>query len=295
VTPELKLKVLITGAGGQIGSELQATAPRRWQVVSCTSSQLDVTQVESVHSALQRERPSVVFHTAAYTDVDRAEQEPDRAAAVNTEGAALVAAAARDVGARMIYLSTDYVFDGAAGQPYLPDDPALPLSVYGKTKLAGEQAVVAAAGSRHLIVRTAWVYSAHGRNFVRTMLHMMKSQESVRIVSDQVGTPTWARRLAQALWCAVEQPLMAGTLHWTDAGVASWYDFALAIQEEAVQLGLLQRAIPIYPIRTSDFPRPARRPSYSVLDKTTGWKLLGGPAPHWRSNLKLMLAGLSHA
>jgi dTDP-4-dehydrorhamnose reductase len=287
--------VLITGAGGQIGTELQATAPKEWQVVPCTSSQLDVTQADSVMATMRREQPSVVLHAAAYTDVDRAESEPDRAAEINTKGAEHVAAAARDMGARMVYLSTDYVFDGAASRPYLPEDPVRPLGVYGSTKLAGERAVLHSAGNSSLIVRTAWVYSNHGRNFVRTMLHLMRTRTSIGVVSDQVGTPTWAHRLAQALWCAVEQSLVSGTVHWTDAGVASWYDFAVAIQEEALGLGLLQRPVSITPLRTEDFPRPARRPSYSVLDKTSGWKLLGGPAPHWRSNLRSMLESLSNA
>jgi dTDP-4-dehydrorhamnose reductase len=290
----VRLKVLITGAGGQIGTELQATAPKEWQMVPCTSSQLDVTRADSVTAIMKRERPSLVIHTAAYTDVDRAEREPDRAAAVNTEGAEHVAAAARDLGARMVFLSTDYVFDGAGRRPYLPEDQARPLSVYGRTKLAGERAVFNSAGSHTLIVRTAWVYSTHGRNFVRTMLQLMRTQDSVAVVSDQVGTPTWANRLAQAIWCGVEQ-MVSGTVHWTDAGVASWYDFAVAIQEEALHLGLLERAVTIIPIRTEDLPRPALRPSYSVLDKTSGWRLLGGPAPHWRSNLRNMLEALSHA
>jgi dTDP-4-dehydrorhamnose reductase len=127
------------------------------------------------------------------------------------------------------------------------------------------------------------------------MLDMMRTQDSVRIVSDQVGTPTWAKLLAQALWRAVDDPGASGIVHWTDAGVASWYDFAVAIQEEALRIGLLAHAVPVYPLRTEDFPRPARRPSYSVLDKTTGWQLLGGPAPHWRANLRCMLESLPRA
>jgi dTDP-4-dehydrorhamnose reductase len=295
MSPQRNQTVLITGAGGQIGLELQGTAPASWVVLPYNTSQLDVTQSEHVHETISRERPSVVIHAAAYTDVDGAERESSRAKAVNTEGAAHVAAAARDVGAAMIYLSTDFVFDGSSGRPYLPDDSAQPLSVYGRTKLAGERAVFDAAGSSALIVRTAWVYSSHGRNFVRTMLHLMKTQETVGVVSDQVGTPTWAKRLAQALWSAVDQPRITGIVHWTDAGVASWYDFAVAIQEEALRAGLLERAAVIRPLRTEDFPRPARRPSYSVLDKTSGWKLLGGPAPHWRSNLRCMIESLAHA
>jgi dTDP-4-dehydrorhamnose reductase len=293
VIPESRAKVLITGAQGQIGRELQATAPTGWQVIPCGSAQLDVTRSDSARAVIGRERPDVIIHAAAYTDVDRAEGEAERAEAVNATGAANVASAASVVGARMIYLSTDFVFDGTLGRPYLPQDAARPLGVYGRTKLAGERAVLEHNGT--LVVRTAWVYSAFGRNFVGTMLTQMRTQSSVNVVSDQVGTPTWARSLADALWRAAERPELEGILHWTDAGVASWYDFAVAIQEEALTAGVLTRAVPIHPLRTEEFPRPARRPPYSVLDKTTGWEALGGPAPHWRSNLRCLIESLPHA
>jgi dTDP-4-dehydrorhamnose reductase len=285
-------KVLITGAHGQVGTELLATAPETWDVIPCGSDDLDVTRADVARGVVSREGPAVVIHAAAYTDVDRAEQEVERAQAVNAVGAANVATAANAVGARMIYLSTDFVFDGALGRPYLPDDIARPLGVYGRTKLAGERAVLERGG---LVIRTAWVYSSHGRNFVRTMLTKMSAQETVEVVSDQVGTPTWARSLAQALWNAAGQPELAGIVHWTDAGVASWYDFAVAIQEEALATGLLQRAVTVRPIRTVDLPRPARRPPYSVLEKTTGWAALGGPAAHWRANLRCLLESLAYA
>jgi dTDP-4-dehydrorhamnose reductase len=293
MTSRQRPKVLITGAQGQVGTELLATAPGTWDVIPCGSHHLDITRAEVANAVFNRERPALVIHAAAYTDVDRAEQEVLRAEAVNALGAANVATAASAVGARMIYLSTDFVFDGASGRPYLPDDVARPLGVYGQTKLAGERPILQQRGG--LVVRTAWVYSASGRNFVRTMLAKMNAQESVGVVSDQVGTPTWARSLAHALWSAAEQPELTGIVHWTDAGVASWYDFAVAIQEEALAAGLLKREVTIDPIRTVDLPRPARRPPYSVLDKTTGWAALGGPAAHWRANLRCMLESLAHA
>jgi dTDP-4-dehydrorhamnose reductase len=244
---------------------------------------------------MERERPSLVIQAAAYTDVDGAEQHPDRAAAVNTDGAANVAQAATRIGARMIHISTDFVFDGRQGRPYAPHDLPHPLGVYGRTKLAGEREVARITQGSALVVRTAWVYSVHGRNFVRTMLRLMSDQDSIGVVCDQVGTPTWGRGLAKALWTAAERPDLCGILHWTDAGVASWYDFALAIQEEALALGLLTRAVPVLPLRTDEFPAVARRPSFSVLDKTSGWAALGGPAPHWRANLRSMLEGLEGA
>lgn len=288
-------RVLITGAHGQVGRELQATAPATWNVIACGSRELDVTRVDAVREVLQRERPALVIQAAAYTDVDRAEGDPEQAEMVNAIGAFNVAAESARLGARMIHLSTDFVFDGRQERPYLPDDPPNPLSVYGRTKLAGEREVMRVMGGAALVVRTAWVYSEHGRNFVRTMLALMTEQERVTIVADQVGTPTWGRRLAEALWRAADRPDVRGIVHWTDAGSASWYEFAVAIQQEAGALGLLQKTVLVEPIRSDEFRAAARRPPYSVLDKTTGWGALGGPARPWRENLKAMLQGLARA
>ena len=290
-----RAKALITGAGGQLGTELRANAPAGWQLVACDSHELDVTRPDVVARVLERERPAVVFNTAAFTAVDAAESESDRAEAVNVQGAAHVAEAATRIGARMIHLSTDFVFDGAQGHPYAPSDPPGPLGVYGRTKLAGEREVTRLSDGSALVVRTAWVYSAHGRNFVLTMLRLMRERESLAVVCDQIGTPTWARRLAEALWQAAALPELRGIHHWTDAGVASWYDFAEAIQEEALVLGLLRRPVTIRPIRTGEHPTAARRPCFSVLDNTATWAALGAPARHWRVNLRLMLQGLAHA
>jgi dTDP-4-dehydrorhamnose reductase len=287
--------VLITGAGGQLAIELQATAPVRWRVVGCTSEELDITDRRAVERMLEQVAPAVVLNTAAYTNVDDAERHPDRARAVNAEGAGNLAEAAFRVGARVVHLSTDFVFDGAQGRPYAPTDLPNPLNVYGRTKLAGEQLVQARTGNAALIVRTAWVYSRHAGNFVSTMLNHMRTRELIGVVGDQVGTPTWARGLAQALWRATERPELQGVLHWTDAGVASWYDFAVAIQEEALMLGLLQRSVPIRCLTSEEYPTAARRPAFSVLDKSTGWAALGGPPPHWRSHLRCMLQELPHA
>ncbi|MGH7508235.1 MAG: dTDP-4-dehydrorhamnose reductase [Gemmatimonadales bacterium] len=286
-------KVVITGAQGQVGRELQATAPSKWHLVACGSRELDVTQPPAVRQFLERERPALVIHAAAYTDVDGAEGQADKAEAVNAAGAANVADGTSRIGARLIHISTDFVFDGRQGYPYSPDDEPSPLGVYGRTKVAGEREVTRITGGAALVVRTAWVYSQYGHNFVHTMLELMSRRESVGVVCDQVGTPTWGRPLGAALWRAAECPELRGILHWTDAGVASWYDFAVAIQEEALGLGLLPRAVPVRPLRSEEFPAVARRPLYSVLDKTTGWAAMGGPARHWRENLRLMLKGLA--
>jgi dTDP-4-dehydrorhamnose reductase len=282
-------RALITGGGGQVGLELQATAPSGWVVAACPSDQLDVTQADAVHAVITAFRPSVVIHTAAYTAVDAAEANADRARAVNVQGTTHVAEAALDVGARLLHLSTDFVFDGARGRPYAPDDEPHPLGVYGRTKLEGERAAARIMNREALVVRTAWLYSRHRQNFVRTMLRLMAEQPEVRVVADQIGTPTWARSLAETLWTAAARADLSGVVHWTDAGVASWYDFAVAIQEEALALGLLHRAVPVRPIGTEEFPTPAVRPAFSVLEKWGSWAALGRTPPHWRVNLRHML------
>lgn len=285
-------KALLTGANGQLGLELQATVPEGWRLAACGRSALDVTNVDGVRDVLRRERPALVVNAAAYTAVDAAEEDVEGAEAVNARGAAHVAQAARDIGARVIHVSTDFVFDGRQGHPYAPDDPTNPLCAYGRTKLEGERAVVRISAGSALILRTGWVYSSQRKNFALTMLRLMREKQSVSVVSDQVGTPTWARGLAEALWAAAERPEMHGIHHWTDAGVASWYDFAVAIQEEALTLGLLQREVPVRPLRTEEYRTPARRPCYSVLEKSATWAALGRPIRHWRQSLRLMLGEL---
>jgi dTDP-4-dehydrorhamnose reductase len=282
------MRVLVTGAGGQLGRELRRTAPKEHELVALSSALLDVTDAVQIERALAGHEPAVVINAAAYTAVDKAESERERAQAVNGEGPGLLAQAAAVRGIKLIHISTDFVFDGTKGSPYLPDDLPNPRGVYGETKLAGERAVMA-VDSGSLVMRTAWVYSAHGQNFVNSMLRLMRERSSLRVVADQVGTPTWAKGLAQALWRVVDAPQMQGIHHWTDAGVASWYDLAVAIQEEAEAWGLLDRAIPIRPIRTQDYPTLARRPAYSVLDKTATWEALAFTPPHWRVALREML------
>ncbi len=283
---------LVTGAGGQLGLELQATVPKGWRVIPCGSGALDVSNDGQTRHVLQAELPGLVINTAAYTAVDAAESDAGRAAAVNALGAANVAQAARDCGARVIHVSTDFVFDGRQGRPYAPDDEPHPLGVYGRTKLEGEREVTRIGEGASVIIRSAWLYSAHRKNFVLTMLGLMRRGEAVSVVNDQVGTPTWARGLAEAIWTTAERPEMRGIHHWTDAGVATWYEFAVAIQEEALAAGLLGRPVPVRPIRTAEWPTAAVRPPYSVLDKTVTWAALGRTPPHWRVNLRAMLREL---
>jgi len=280
---------LLTGAAGQLGRALQATAPETWRVIACDAAALDVTRPEAVEEVVRRERPALIVNAGAYTAVDAAEREAERAEAVNSAGAAHVAEAAKLAGARLIHVSTNYVFDGAQGRPYAPADRPHPLSVYGRTKLAGEREVTRISEGSALIVRTSWLYSAQGRNFVLTMLRLMRERDTVGVVDDQVGSPTWARGLAETIWAAAGAPAVRGVHHWTDAGVASWYDFAVAIQEEALALGVLARAVPIRPLRTAEYPTDARRPGYSVLDRSAALAGLGVPVRHWREQLRTML------
>jgi len=284
---------LVTGAGGQLGLELQATVPKGWRVVPCGSGALDVTNESQTRDVLRDERPALVVNSAAYTAVDAAESDAERAAAVNALGAANVARAARDCGARVIHVSTDFVFDGRQGRPYTPDDQPHPLGIYGRTKLEGEREVARIGEGASVIMRSAWLYSAHPKNFVLTMLRLMREKESVSVVSDQAGTPTWARGLAEAIWATADRPEMRGVYHWTDAGEASWYDFAVAIGEEALAAGLIGRPASVRPIRTADYPTAAVRPPYSVLDMTSTCAALGRSPPHWRVSLRLMLQELA--
>lgn len=284
-------KVVVVGAGGQLGRELLRSAPPAVRLTALTRSELDIGDANAVTGCLQRYAPALVINAAAYTGVDAAESAPAAARRANAEGPANLARTCSDLGARLIHVSTDFVFDGLASRPYGPGAATAPLGEYGRSKLAGEQAVQEALPAA-LVVRTGWVYSAFGRNFVRTMLRLMAEREELAVVEDQVGTPTWARGLAQALWAAGDRPQLGGIYHWSDAGVCSWYDFAVAIQEEALALGLPVRPARIRPIPASDYPTPARRPHYSVLDKTLSWRDFELEGVHWRRQLRLMLGEL---
>lgn len=282
------MKVLITGAGGQVGRMLLETRPAEIEAIGCTHADLDIGAREAVGECVQRHRPAVIINAAAYTAVDKAESESDAAQRINAAGSGYLAAAARECGARLIHISTDFVFDGAASTPYRPDSATNPLGVYGRTKRDGEQVILEELPERSTIVRTAWVYAATGANFVRTMLRIMRANGSVRVVADQVGTPTAARSLAETLWRIAGTREICGIHHWTDAGVASWYDFAVAIAEEGAVLGLVPPEVTVTPITTADYPTPARRPSYSVLDKRS-LAPYGLSPIHWRQRLRAVL------
>ncbi|MHA7817633.1 MAG: dTDP-4-dehydrorhamnose reductase [Pseudohaliea sp.] len=282
---------LVTGAGGQLGRELVLTSPTGADCIALQRQDLDIADAAAIGRTLDALRPRVVINAAAYTAVDRAEAEPEQAEAINGTAPGLLAEACAERGVRLLHVSTDFVFDGRASSPYAPDAAPAPLGAYGRSKLAGEQAVRAALPGA-IVLRTGWVYSRHGGNFVKTMLRLMGEREALTVVADQVGTPTWARGLALALWSFAERPALAGTYHFSDAGVASWYDFAVAIGEEALALGLLPRLPRILPVPTAAYPTPAQRPAYSVLDKDATWRDLAMDGVHWRRQLRFMLNDL---
>ena len=279
------MRALVAGAGGQLGRALQATAPAGVTVIAPPEVEFDITDSTVVAAMIAATAADIVINAAAYTAVDKAEADATAAQRINADAVTILAAHAP----KLVHISTDFIFDGTASQPYTPDAVPNPVSVYGATKLAGE----IAAGPNALIVRTAWVYAAQGNNFVHTMLRLMRERPEIRVVADQVGTPTHAAGLARALWKLIAADA-TGSFHWTDAGVASWYDFAVAIHEEALEIGLLDSAVTIIPIRTQDYPTPASRPAYSVLDKTSTWAITG-PAAHWRTELRLCLAAMKGA
>lgn len=280
-----RMKVVITGGTGQLGGALLKTAPADWHCLSPDRRELDLTGHHSIAEYIDRTRPDWVINSAAYTAVDAAEGDQQMAMQVNAEAPAAIAAALDQYGGRLCQVSTDFVFDGETTRPYRPQDACNPLSVYGRSKLEGE----IAAGSDALIVRTSWVYAAGGKNFVRTMLRLMANGTPLRVVADQFGSPSWAPDIARAIWALVSRDA-SGTFHHSDAGIASWHEFAVAIGEEARDLGLLESVSEITPIPTEEYPTPAHRPRYSALDCSRTRDFLGLAAKPWRENLRTMLA-----
>jgi dTDP-4-dehydrorhamnose reductase len=282
-------RVLITGAAGQLGKALVRSAPGAVELISVARSALDISDEAQVHQFVRECRPNGIINAAAYTAVDKAEEEQVLAHAINAVGPRNLAAAARAVDAHLVHVSTDFVFDGSKGAPYLTTDAVCPVSVYGRTKAEGEEAVLSIPDTNATVLRTAWVYSATGGNFLTTMLRLMGERESLNVVADQIGTPTSADGLARACWGAFEKRL-GGIHHWTDAGAASWYDFAVAIEAAGRAAGVLPRQVAVTPIPSSQFPTPAQRPSNSLLDKFETWQALDQSPPHWTEALTKVIA-----
>jgi dTDP-4-dehydrorhamnose reductase len=281
------VKLLVLGGAGQVARAVAQSVPAHAQITALTRAELDIADEAAVIRTLESIRPDWIVNGAAYTAVDRAEDERTQAFAINDTAVGVLAKVASGRGCRILHLSTDFVFDGRSNRAYLPSDPTNPLSIYGASKLGGEEKLLSAGGG--LVLRTAWVYAASGRNFVLTMLRLMAERDRVNVVCDQIGTPTWAAGIAEAVWGLVDVDAPAGIYHWTDLGVASWYDFAVAIQDEALARGLLSRAVAIGPIPSSDYPTRAQRPAFSVLNTAATRALIKAPARHWRHNLGMML------
>lgn len=288
------MKILVLGGEGQVARAVALRAPEHHSVVLRSRRNLDITDESAVTAELANNGVQWVINGAAYTAVDRAESEPAAAIAVNDLAVGALARAASRCGCRVLHLSTDFVFDGRSNRAYLPPDETGPLGVYGSSKLAGEQQLLQHA-SDSICLRTAWVYASSGKNFALTMLRLMHEKPEVRVVADQVGTPTWASSIADVIWRLIDASADGGIYHWTDLGLASWYDFAVAIQDEALALGLLTRAIPVVPISTLEYPTPAQRPAFSVLDTASTRAVAPCLAVHWRHNLRKMLYELRAA
>ena len=295
------MKVLLTGATGQLGQALIASRPEGVELVPLGRSDLDLANAAACQHLVRQHQPDWLLNAGAYTAVDRAEADPDLAMAVNAGAPQAFAEALAATGGRLLQVSTDFVFNGQQGSPYRPDQTPEPLGVYGASKAAGERAVLAALGpGRARILRTSWVYGPVGANFCLTMLrlHALKAAagEPLAVVADQVGCPTASFGLAAACWRAIgigADPDAAAVLHWSDAGAASWYDFAVAIGELGVATGLLEQAARVRPIPTSAYPTPAARPAYSLLECTASRAALGLEPTHWRAALAQVLGQLA--
>lgn len=286
------MNILVTGASGQLGLSVRDAA-------NCSDNDfvfsdiraegdiipLDITDASAVSKVLKDNEISAIVNCAAYTDVNRAESEPDVAELVNCKAAGVLAEAAAEAGTLLVHISTDYVFAGDSCRPYTEADATSPLGVYGRTKLAGEKAIEA-SGCRYLILRTSWLYSNYGKNFYKTMLDLTASRPVVKVVSDQTGTPTWASDLAEAIVTILDGNMSfeSGVYHYSNEGVCSWYDFA---KEICAGVGYL---CDVMPCRSEDYPSPVRRPHFSVLDKTRFKETFGIEIPHWRESLLSCIA-----
>ena len=281
-------RALVLGAAGQLGRACMDCAPEKVVAEGFSRGTCDVTDNAVLRRVMDEINPHVVINTAAYTAVDAAEDDPESADAVNANAPAMLGALCAQRGLRLVHISTDFVFDGLAHRPYAPAADPAPLGVYGASKWQGEQAVFA-SGASHAVVRTSWVYSPDGRNFVLTMLRLMREQGTVRVVNDQIGSPTSARGLAEICWLLALNGDAGGVFHWSDNGAISWYDFACGIHEEALALGLLSTPAKIEPISTDAFPTKAQRPTYSVLDCSDTCSALNVTQQPWRDALRDML------
>lgn len=286
------MKILVIGETGQLSWELNRLNAKDVELTFIGHEQLDLENVDDILSTLANYAPDGVINAAAYTAVDLAESNATKAFLINAEAVDKIAEYCRDVSSHLVQISTDFVFDGKKSCPYVVEDAVNPVSVYGESKAKSEDLVMKIVPRQACVIRTSWLYSSHGNNFVKSMLKLMQSKDELGIIADQIGTPTYAKGLAKACISAVKHKV-TGIHHYSDAGVASWYDFAVAIQELGIQHDLIKKIIPVKPITTQDYPTPAKRPSYSVLDKST----IKSHFPdieivHWRKRLNSMMLEL---
>jgi dTDP-4-dehydrorhamnose reductase len=285
-------RLALIGANGMLARKVRELAPPYYEVVGFDLPEFDLTNREQVLDEMVRLQPAVIVNCAAYTNVDGCESREELATRVNGAGPGYLAAAAQVVGAVLAHISTDYVFAGDKGRPYEEDDPTGPLSAYGRSKLAGEQAIVASGLTHYFILRTSWLYGPGGKNFVETMLRLAAERDELRVVADQIGSPTYTGDLAQAIYrllAVADQPDVFGIYHLADLGECSWYDFAAEIISQARQMGEILRVEQVVPIVTSDYPLPAPRPAYSVFSKEKYLTVTRTPLPHWQESLALYL------
>jgi len=284
--------IWIVGNKGMLGTELSLVLGARGLITVGSDREVDFTNLEALRAFASKHVPTWIVNCAAYTAVDKAEDETDLAYTLNVLGPKNLALVAREKGAKLFHLSTDYVFDGKGItdptgnlRPWLPFDPVNPLGVYGQTKAQGEQ-VIRQELAAHLIVRTAWLYGQYGPNFVSTMVRLMNEKDQLGIIHDQVGTPTWAKDLAGAIGSMIQDPNPTfGTYHYSGAGQCSWYQFAQEIYRLGKEQGLITSDCSLSPLTTDQYPTKAKRPSWSVLDKTAIVKAFGVPIPHWKDSL----------
>jgi dTDP-4-dehydrorhamnose reductase len=297
------MKILLTGVTGQVGWELQRTLMTVGEVITVGREQIDLTQPDAIHHTITTVKPDLIVNPAAYTAVDKAESEPELAMAINGIAPGIIAEAAKQVGASVIHYSTDYVFDGAQATPYTEEDQPNPQNIYGKTKLTGELAI-ASVGVPHLILRTSWVYSLRGKNFLLTMLRLAQEREEIRVVDDQIGAPTWSRMIAEVTAQILSQApghisdfitSHSGVYNLTASGKTSWYGFSKAILADnpqpsdacgGLRLRKLQRLVAI---TTQEYPTAASRPAYSLLDNQKLTRTFGLVLPNWQRSLELVL------
>jgi dTDP-4-dehydrorhamnose reductase len=287
------LRVLLTGRHGQLGQALVASTPAGIELIATGRGELDLADAAACRSAVEQHRPDWVLNAGAYTAVDRAETEPALAEAVNAGAPGAFAAALASGDGRLLQVSTDFVFDGEQGHPYTPDQPLAPLGVYGASKAEGERRAAAALPAERLcLLRTSWVYGPVGANFCLTMLRLHRARaatgEALGIVADQVGCPTATAGLAAACWRVIERDI-SGRQHWSDCGAASWYDFAVAIGALAAARGLIEAPARVRPITTAEYPTPAQRPAYSLLETSTTRHALELEGQHWQAALAEVL------